>query len=130
MLIVVGLMPVLMLAYVTNEPFGCFLNLVCVMSFTGLHEVARELESPFQNVPNDVPLNNFQAQYNESLLQMFTGYHPDAHWEVVEKKEEQTSVPSSFPTFREETLSNDEDDVPSIAEEKQDVEGDVELGKS
>ena len=116
MLIVVWPMPILMLAY----------HLALLENI----QVARELENPFQNVPNDVPLNNFQAQYNESLLQMFTGYHPDAHWEVVEKKEEQTSVPSSFPTFREETLSNDEDDVPSIAEEKQDVESDVELGKS
>jgi hypothetical protein len=44
-LIVVGLMPVLMLAYLTNEAFGFFLNLICVMSFTGLHEVPCELES-------------------------------------------------------------------------------------
>ena len=123
-------MPVLMLAYVTNEPFGCFLNLVCVMSFTGLHEVARELESPFQNVPNDVPLNNFQAQYNESLLQMFSGFHPDAHWEVVEKKEEQASAPS-YPTFREETLSDyEEEEESSMQEEEKGMEGDVELGKS
>jgi hypothetical protein len=33
-----------------------------------------------QNVPNDVPLNNFQAQFNEGLMVMFYGYHPDAFW--------------------------------------------------
>ena len=86
-LIVVALMPVLMLSYVTNAPFGFLLNLFTVMSFVGLHEVAREMENPFQNVPNDIPLNNFQAQYNEALMTMFTGYHPDAFWEVVHKKE-------------------------------------------
>ena len=51
-----------------------------VLCFTGLHEVAREIESPFQNVPNDVPLNNYQAQFNEGLMVMFYGYHPDAYW--------------------------------------------------
>jgi Bestrophin, RFP-TM, chloride channel len=85
-IIVVALMPVLMLSYVTNAAFGFTLNLFTVMCFVGLHEVARELENPFQNVPNDVPLNNFQAQYNEALLSMFTGYHPDAFWEVVLKQ--------------------------------------------
>jgi predicted membrane chloride channel (bestrophin family) len=47
------------------------------MCFTGLQEVSRELESPFLNEPNDIPLNNYQAQFNESLLAMFAGYHPD-----------------------------------------------------
>jgi predicted membrane chloride channel (bestrophin family) len=74
--VVVGMMPVLMLSYLTNETFGFVLNLLTVMVFTGLHEVARELESPFFNVPNDLPLNNFQAQFNEALMAMFAGYHP------------------------------------------------------
>jgi predicted membrane chloride channel (bestrophin family) len=65
-------MPVLMLTYLHNEVFGFILNLLTVMCFTGLHEVARELESPFQNVPNDVPLNNFQAQYNEGIMVSLT----------------------------------------------------------
>jgi hypothetical protein len=52
------------------------------VNLLGLHEVAREIESPFQNVPNDVPLNNFQAQFNEGLMVMFYGYHPDAYWDV------------------------------------------------
>lgn len=85
--IVVGLMPVLMLSFVTNEAFGFVLNLLTVMCFAGLHEVARELENPFQNVPNDVPLNNFQAQFNEALMTMFSGFHPDAFWQVVMHEE-------------------------------------------
>lgn len=30
----------------------------------------------------DIPLNNFQAQFNEGLMMMYSGYHPDAFWEV------------------------------------------------
>ena len=67
-LVVVGIIPVLMLTYLTNEAFGFILNFLTVMCFSGLHEVARELENPFKNVPNDVPLNNFQGQYNEGLM--------------------------------------------------------------
>jgi predicted membrane chloride channel (bestrophin family) len=96
-LIVVGLMPVLMLSYLTNVEFGFVLNLLTVMCFAGLHEVARELESPFQNVPNDVPLNNFQAQFNEALLTMFSGFHPDAFWQVVRDEEKNDHKPSGPP---------------------------------
>ena len=39
-----------------------------------------------QNVPNDLPLNFFQAQFNETLLTMFAGYHPESFW-TIEKEE-------------------------------------------
>jgi predicted membrane chloride channel (bestrophin family) len=83
-LVVVAIMPLLMLSFMTNEIFGCALNAVTIMCFTGLHEVSRELESPFQNMPNEVPLNNYQSQFNESLMVLFSGYHPDAFWRVRE----------------------------------------------
>lgn len=82
-LVTVIYIPVLMLTYVTDIYFGAALNLLTVMCFSGLHEVARELENPFQNVPNDIPANNFQAQFNEALLTMYMGYHPDAFWDVA-----------------------------------------------
>lgn len=78
-LIIVAFMPLLMLTFVHNLILGLLLNLFTVLCFVGLHEVARELENPFQNVPNDLPLNNYQAQFNESLMIMFYGYHPDGH---------------------------------------------------
>lgn len=84
-----------MLSFLTSEAFGFTLNFITVMCFTGLHEVARELESPFDNVPNDVPLNNFQAQFNEALMTMFAGYHPDAYWEVTEKPLPPPTFPAS-----------------------------------
>lgn len=80
MLVIIVYIPVLMLTFVTQPAMGASLNFFTVMCFAGLHEVARELENPFQNVPNDVPLNNFQAQFNEALMNMFTGYHPDSYW--------------------------------------------------
>jgi hypothetical protein len=73
--------PLLMTTYVYHFSIGLLLNFISVLCFTGLHEVAREIENPFQNVPNDVPLNNYQAQFNEGLMIMFYGYHPDAYWD-------------------------------------------------
>ena len=80
--------PVLMLSFVNDVWLGFVLNISTVLCFTGLHEVAREIESPYQNVPNDVPLNNFQAQFNEGLMVMFFAYHPDAYWDVEETLDE------------------------------------------
>jgi predicted membrane chloride channel (bestrophin family) len=87
-LVVMCLIPVLMLSYLDNEAFGFVLNFLTVLCFSGLHEVSRELEAPFMNAPNDIPLNNFQAQFNESLITMFFGCHPDAYWELHEQVEE------------------------------------------
>lgn len=84
-LVLIVLIPFLMLSFVRNMLFGSLLNFCTVLCFTGLHEVSRELESPFQNAPNDIPLNNFQAQFNEALQTMFFGYHPDAWWVVEEQ---------------------------------------------
>ncbi|CAB9506661.1 Bestrophin, RFP-TM, chloride channel [Seminavis robusta] len=83
-MVIVAFVPILMLSFVTGELLGFFLNLLTVMCFAGLHEVSRELENPFQNAPNDLPANNLHAQYNEALMAMFAGYHPDAFWEVKE----------------------------------------------
>ena len=87
--------PLLMITFVTNTTLGCFLNFFSVLCFTGLHEVAREIESPFQNVPNDVPLNNYQAQFNEGLMVMFYGYHPDAYWDNKNKNGYSGTTPSN-----------------------------------
>jgi hypothetical protein len=55
-----------------------------------MHEVARELSNPYNTVPNDLPLNNFQAQFNEALVTMYAGFHPDS-WKK-EEVEEKTAV--------------------------------------
>ena len=96
--IVIICMPVLMLSYVKNIIAACLLNALTVTVFDGkssyfvvdfkygcpklyvfialigLWEVAKELQDPFKNAPNDLPLNNYQAQFNEALVMMYSGY--------------------------------------------------------
>lgn len=89
-------------------------------------KVARELESPFFNVPNDLPLNNFQAQFNEALLAMFAGYHPDAFWEVYEATEEDVKAPSEAGNVQEnvpETIAEDDEGSKGEGEEDAPVQG-------
>lgn len=81
--VIVMVMPMLMFSFVNGLYLGAALNFCTVLCFAGLNEVARELENPFQNAPNDLPLTNFQAQFNEGLIEMFAGFHPDAFWEVL-----------------------------------------------
>ena len=64
----------------------------------GLHEVARELENPFRNAPNDVPLCTLLAFYNEALITTFAGFHPDAYWDqadVLKKKKNDVASAST-----------------------------------
>ena len=76
--------PLLYFSSVNQLAFACIMNFTTVMCFVGVHEVARELEKPFQNVPNDLPLTTFQAQFNEALIAMYAGFHPDA-WSVEDQ---------------------------------------------
>lgn len=85
---VIFVFPILYHSYVNNLAFTCILNFVTVMCFLGIHEVARELENPFVNTPNDIPLATFQAQFNEALVSIYACFHPDAWWEGDEEDEE------------------------------------------
>ena len=60
---------------------GSILTFLTVTCLSGLHEVARELENPFRNIPNEIPLVTLQAMFNESLITMYSGYHPDHFWD-------------------------------------------------
>lgn len=79
------ILPMFMLSYCEHIAIAGILNFFSLLCFTGLHEVARELEAPFRNAPNDIPLNNFQAQFNEALICLCAGYHPDSMWEIPEQ---------------------------------------------
>lgn len=65
---VIFVFPFLYGSFVTKLWFSCVMNFLTVLCFLGLHEVARELENPFRNVPNDLPLLTYQAQFNEALV--------------------------------------------------------------
>lgn len=82
-LTIIILFPMFYYAYVRSLSLACIMNFFTVLCFYGVHEVARELENPFQNVPNDIPLTTFQAQFNEALVTFYSGYHPDAWWELT-----------------------------------------------
>lgn len=70
--------PFLYYSYVSDAVVACLLNFATVACFEGIHEVAHELEDPFYQFPNDIPLNNYQAQFNESLIStLYAGFHPD-----------------------------------------------------
>lgn len=77
------IMPALMLSK-AEVWFGFVLNFLTVLLFAGLNEISKELEFPFRGMPNDLPLNLFQAQFNEALVTMFSGFHPDA-WSIAEE---------------------------------------------
>jgi len=80
-LVMVIVIPFLMHEW-TDEPLiGTVLTFLTVLCLFGINEVARDLENPFRNFPNELPLVNFQAQYNESLITMYAGYHPDFFWD-------------------------------------------------
>jgi Bestrophin, RFP-TM, chloride channel len=83
-MIILWVFPVLFYSFVNNMAVACLLNYSTVLCFVGLHEVAREMESPFMRVPNNLPLNTFQAQYNEALITTWAGYHPDSWFDLPE----------------------------------------------
>jgi len=74
--------PFLLDQYTDALWMGALLSFLTVTCLVGLHEVARELENPFRNVPNEIPLCTLQAMYNEALVIMFSGYNPDSFWDA------------------------------------------------
>lgn len=76
----IGAVPLLMHEYANNLILASVLTFMTVTCLCGLHEVARELENPFRNVPNEIPLYTLQAMFNESLITVYSGYHPDHFW--------------------------------------------------
>ena len=75
--IIVFAVPFMLEQYAGNKWVGALLTFLTVVCLAGMHEVARELENPFENMPNDLPLCTLLAMYNEALITMYLGYHPD-----------------------------------------------------
>ena len=80
--VMVLILPFLMDQYCTDIWFGACLTYLGVVCLTGINEVGRELENPFRNVPNELPLVTLMAEFNEALITMYAGYHPDFYWQV------------------------------------------------
>jgi len=80
-LIMVLVIPYLMHQYTDEPSVGALLTFLTVLCLEGINEVARDLENPFRNFPNELPLVTFQAQFNEALITIYAGYHPDFFWD-------------------------------------------------
>jgi len=122
-LVIVLAVPFMMNQYANERWLGSILTFLLVTCLSGLHEVGRELENPFQSSPNEVPLCSLLAMYNESLIAMCSGFHPDAYWEDsinVEKDEQfcdiNTSISMNEQTKREDGIVSS--DVKKIMEKQ------------
>lgn len=85
-LVIMFAVPLLMDEYSKNIYLGAILTFLTVSCLAGLHEVGRELENPFRNIPNEIPLCTLQAMFNESLVTLYSGYHPDHYWNADDYK--------------------------------------------
>lgn len=79
--VMIPAIPFLMDQYTTETWVGVALTFFTVVCLSGINEVGRELENPFRNGPNEVPLLTFQAQVNEVLMTTYSGFHPDSFWD-------------------------------------------------
>jgi len=86
--------PILMDEFANEFYLGGVLTFLTVTALAGMHEVARELENPFRNVPNDIPLNTLLAMYNESLITLYSGFHPDHYWDADNYKGTEVDSPA------------------------------------
>lgn len=85
--------PLLMVEHVEAIYTGAILTFLTITCLAGLHAVAKELENPFRNVPNEIPLVTLQAIFNEGLVSLFAGFHPDHYWDPDEYRNEAVSPP-------------------------------------
>jgi len=61
----------IMLAFVNNVIMVIALVGVAVGTFHGLNEVAKELEQPFGDDVNDLPMQEYQNNFNNRMQQLF-----------------------------------------------------------
>lgn len=64
------LTPFHMSAIIINRYWACTFTAIPVAGLFALNYIARELEMPFGNDPNDLPLEDFQNHMNRSLLML------------------------------------------------------------
>ena len=113
-LVMIPAVPFLMDQYTEDLWLGITLSFCSVTCLSGILEVARELENPFRNVPNELPIVTIQAEFNEALLTMYAGYHPDLFWEDVGRM---FKVASDLDSIDESIGSDEVSSKPSLSNE-------------
>ncbi len=107
--------PLLMDEYANNIYLGALLTFLTVTCLAGMHEVARELENPFRNVPNEIPLVRLQALFNESLITLFSGFHPDHYWDPDEYRTKEDDEDGDNDKDGSNGGNNEKKDVPQAS---------------
>jgi len=95
--------PYLMHEWTDDKLIGALLTFLTVLCIEGINEVARDLENPFRNFPNELPLVNIMAQFNEGLMTMYAGYHPDSFWDGQQVMDIAQSSGRGVTTTKEES---------------------------
>ena len=116
-LVTIFAVPLLMVEYTETPWLGSLLSFFTVTCLAGLHEVSRELENPFRNVPNDIPVCTLQAMFNEGLITMFAGYHPDSFWDPNDYKDMLPRVPEEKveKSFSQDEKKDDEENRSDVS---------------
>jgi len=68
--LVMILTPLMMASLIPNAVFACIYTFVPIFGMFSLNFVASQLENPFGNDDNDLPLVEFQTEMNKSLLML------------------------------------------------------------
>lgn len=79
--------------YIKTDWLGISISFFSVMCLQSIDEVAKELENPFRNIPNELPLVTYQAEFNEALLTIYSGFHPDSFWKAPRAYRKHQSSP-------------------------------------
>jgi len=101
MLVLVPFIPLMLSQYTAATWLGAVLSFLAVSCLCGLEEVSRELENPFRKPPNEIPICTLQAQFNETLIVAYCGYHPDAYFDdflssqCPDQNRNKTSIPNN-----------------------------------
>jgi predicted membrane chloride channel (bestrophin family) len=88
------IIPLLLEEYMRSTIVGGIITFLSVTCLAGLHEVARDLENPFENIPNEIPLTVLQAMFNDSLITVFAGFHPDHYWNADDFRRSSSNMKS------------------------------------
>eukprot|EP00736_Rhodelphis_marinus_P008319 Rmarinus@m.20997 len=69
--------PVIVASYVEDVTIACFFTFFAVMGYYALNEVAMELEDPFGEDPNDLPMELSHEEFNQKCMTLLALDLPD-----------------------------------------------------
>lgn len=99
--------PVVISSFLTNKPLAAIATFVPVFAVASINYIAMQLENPYGQDDNDLPINLFQVEMDSSLLTLL---HPMAdHISSTSPKAERDFETLVKLVRREEIVANDQD---------------------